>query len=98
MQLASLVWLRAFAARNFAAGAWSSVATCVGRLNIHGGATPIWLSRLLDPRSGALRRIERIDRAKSAAKRLLGDTAYRRLWSLVNREEPESADGGAPAS
>ena len=76
----------------------SPLGPCVGRLNIHGGATTTWLAQLLDPTSGVLRRIERVDRAKSVAKRLLGDPLYRRLWSLVNREETESAVSGAGAS
>lgn len=71
---------------------------CIGRLNIHGGATMTWLGRLLDPSSGVLRQIERTDRAKTAAKRLLGDSIYRRLWSLVNREEPESNESTGPVS
>ena len=74
------------------------LARCVGRLNIHGGATATWLARLLDPSSGVLRRIERADRAKSAAKRLLGDSMYRRLWALVNQEEPAPNDPGVTAS
>lgn len=76
----------------------SPLAPCLGRLNIHAGATTAWLSRLLNPSSGVLRRIERIAGAKSAVKRLLGDSIYRRLWSLVNREEPPSDDPGVPAA
>ena len=67
----------------------------VGRLNIRGDAKAAWLERLLDPATGELRRLERLDRLKSTAKRLLGDTAYRRLWALVNREEPDAAEDGA---
>ena len=75
----------------------SPLAPSLGRLNIHSGATTTWLARLLDPSSGVLRRIERADRAKSAARRLLGDSVYRHLWSLVNREEPE-ADANDPGA
>ena len=65
---------------------------CVGRLNLRADATVPLLTRLLDPATGALRRLERTDRLKTAAKRLLGDTAYRRLWSLVNRAEPDAPE------
>ncbi len=74
------------------------LARCIGRLNIQGGATTAWFTQLLDPSSGLLRRIERADRAKSAAKRLLGDAMYRRLWSLANREERASDDPEITAS
>ena len=67
-------------------------ARCLGRLNLRADATLPWLTSLLDPETGTLRRIERTDRLKTTAKHLLGDTLYRRLWSLVNREEPEPAD------
>ena len=67
-------------------------ARCPGRLNLRADATVPWLTDLLDPRTGTLRRIERTDRLKTTAKHLLGDTLYRRLWSLVNREEPEPSD------
>lgn len=69
---------------------------CVGRLNLQADADVPFLTRLLDPATGTLLRLERIDRLKNAAKRLLGDTAYRRLWSLVNREEREAAPAGEP--
>ena len=61
---------------------------CVGRLNLTGGTTVPWLRDLLDPSSGLLLRVERSSHLKSAAKRILGDGLYRRLWSLINREEP----------
>ncbi len=67
-------------------------APAIGRLNLHGTATASWLARLLDPATGTLNRLERADRLKTTAKLLLGDTLYRRLWSLVNREEPENPD------
>ena len=70
----------------------TSSARCLGRLNLRADATVPWLTNLLDPATGTLRRIERTDRLKTTAKHLLGDTLYRRLWSLVNREESEPAD------
>ena len=70
----------------------TTAARCLGRLNLRADATVPWLTDLLDPRTGTLRRIERTDRLKTTAKHLLGDTLYRRLWSLVNHEEPEASD------
>ena len=70
----------------------TTAARCLGRLNLRADATVPWLTDLLDPSTGTLRRIERTDRLKTTAKHLLGDTLYRRLWSLVNREETEPSD------
>ena len=63
----------------------------VGRLNIRGDAALPWLRSLLVPHSPTLAAIERQDRLKSVAKSLLGDHLYRKLWSLVNREEEPDA-------
>ena len=68
------------------------LSACVGRLNLRKDTSVSWLSDLLDPSTGLLRRLERTDRLKSTAKRLLGDALYGRLWSFINREEPSSAD------
>jgi len=59
----------------------------VGRLNIRGDAQVEWMERLLDPASGVLKGLERQERMKAAAKRLLGDRLYARLWALANRQE-----------
>jgi peptidoglycan/xylan/chitin deacetylase (PgdA/CDA1 family) len=61
----------------------------VGRLNIRGDAQVEWMARLLDPESGVLAGLERKDRMKAAAKRVLGDTLYARLWALSNRQESD---------
>jgi peptidoglycan/xylan/chitin deacetylase (PgdA/CDA1 family) len=66
----------------------------VGRLNILGDAEPEWMAALLQPQSGVLARLARKDRMKSAAKSMLGDQLYERLWALVNRREPEGDDPG----
>ena len=65
----------------------------VGRLNIPGDMQPEWVAKLFDPESRALSKLERNYRMKEAAKRLLGDRLYARLWALVNRREPGSDDG-----
>jgi hypothetical protein len=66
----------------------------VGRLNIRGDAQVEWMERLLDPESGVLQGLERKDRMKAAAKRLLGDTLYARLWAMANRQESGDGDEG----
>ena len=60
-----------------------------GRLNLRSGVSPADLEQLLDPASGALRRLKRQDRWKSALKRSLGDRLYARLWAALNRQERE---------
>ena len=42
-------------------------------------------------------RLERQYRMKEAAKKLLGDRLYARLWAMVNRREPGSDGGGEGA-
>lgn len=59
----------------------------VGRLNIRGDMKLAWIASLLEPGSPTLAGLERQDRIKSAAKSLLGDTLYAKLWRLINREE-----------
>lgn len=66
----------------------------LGRLNIRGDATDAWLEDLLQPQTGVLRRLERQHRIKDAAKSLLGDRLYARLWSLANRQEPDDREPG----
>ncbi|HWB32290.1 MAG TPA: polysaccharide deacetylase family protein [Acidobacteriaceae bacterium] len=60
-----------------------------GRLNILGEMQPEWLEKLLDPGTGILASLERKQRIKDAAKSLLGDRLYEKLWAVVNRHEPE---------
>jgi hypothetical protein len=55
---------------------------------------PEWVATLFEPESRVLSKLERNYRMKAAAKRLLGDRLYARLWALVNRREPESDGGG----
>jgi hypothetical protein len=65
----------------------------VGRLNIRGDMQPEWIANLLQPSSGVLSRVGRQYRMKAAAKGLLGDPLYEKLWALLNRKEPESDAG-----
>lgn len=69
----------------------------VGRINVRSAMTSDVLANLLSPCTGELAKMERQERLKSAAKALIGDRVYARLWSLVNRQEPETDAGGAAA-
>lgn len=71
-----------------AADAW-----LVGRLNLVGGTDLAWLEKVLDPASGVLAALERKDKIKGMAKSVLGDTLYAKVWSIVNRSEPEAGAG-----
>ena len=64
----------------------------IGRFNILAGVTEEALARLLNPGSGALRKAERLSRAKAVLQGMLGDRMYAKLWAAVNRQE---ADGAA---
>ncbi|MDR3746297.1 MAG: polysaccharide deacetylase family protein [Acidobacteriaceae bacterium] len=66
--------------------------TMVGRMNILGNMQPEWLAKLFQPDSSVLDSLGRKYRMKEAAKSLLGDRIYEKLWALANRKEPE-ADG-----
>ncbi len=70
----------------------------IGRLNLRNTTTVETLTQLLDTSSGALARIERQDKWKSALKRTLGDRLYTRLWSTLNRQEPETDPATAEAT
>jgi len=64
----------------------------VGRLNILGSMTTEWIADVLQPESGALAGLGRQYRVKGAAKALLGDRLYEKVWSLLNRREPDAVD------
>jgi len=69
----------------------------VGRLNILGSMQPEWIARLFEPGSRVLSELGRQHRMKEAAKKLLGDRLYARLWAMVNRGEPGTDGGGEGA-
>ncbi|HEX4154007.1 MAG TPA: polysaccharide deacetylase family protein [Acidobacteriaceae bacterium] len=71
--------------------------TSIGRLNVRGTMSAAWLEQVLRPESGLLVKMERRERVKTAAKTILGDALYARLWSVGNREEPDSGTHGAPS-
>ena len=64
-------------------------ATTIGRLNILKGMSLDWTTSLLEPESSALARVGRQYRLKAAAKSLLGDRMYEKVWALVNRKDVE---------
>ena len=66
----------------------------VGRLNMLGSMQPEWIATLFEPGSRVLSSLERRYRMKEAAKKLLGDRLYARLWAMVNRREPGTDGGG----
>lgn len=70
----------------------------VGRLNIRGDMTVEWIRSVLQPGSRVLSGLERQYRMKSAAKRLLGDGLYEKVWAVLNRKEPGAGDGGEDAA
>jgi peptidoglycan/xylan/chitin deacetylase (PgdA/CDA1 family) len=69
----------------------------VGRLNIRGDMSLDWIAKLFQPGSKVLTSLERQYRIKAAAKSLLGDRLYEKLWAILNRQETETNPEGAAA-
>lgn len=69
----------------------------VGRLNIRGDMSLDWIAQLFQPGSKVLYGLERQYQMKAAAKSLLGDRLYQKLWAILNRQEPETDPEGAAA-
>lgn len=63
-----------------------------GRLNIRGDMQLAEIGSFLQPETAALQKLERQYRLKQSAKSLLGDKLYARLWSILNRQEPDAQD------
>ncbi len=61
--------------------------TLVGRLNLRSRTSSEWLRQLLTPESSLLAKLGRQDRLKSTLKRAIGDSAYAKLWAVLNRQE-----------
>jgi peptidoglycan/xylan/chitin deacetylase (PgdA/CDA1 family) len=68
----------------------------IGRLNLRNNTTVETLTQLLDTSSGMLAYLERQDKWKSTLKRTLGDRLYTKLWSTLNRQEPETDPAEVP--
>lgn len=73
-------------------------AQTIGRLNIRGDMSLEWIAKLFHPGSNLLSGLERQYRRKAAAKSLLGDRLYEKLWAILNRKEPDSDAEEAAAS
>ena len=67
----------------------------VGRLNIRGDMSLEWIAQVLQPESGVLRKLGRMDEVKSVAKKVMGDRLYERVWALVNKKDADPAGGDA---
>ncbi len=59
----------------------------VGRLNILQNMKLGWIASLLEPDNKTLASMGRQYRVKAAAKGLLGDRMYEKIWALLNRKE-----------
>ena len=70
------------------ASANSQTLRTIGRINLRGDMSLAQIEALLTPGNAALKSQSRQYRIKAAAQALLGDTAYARLWALLNRHEP----------
>jgi len=69
----------------------------VGRLNIRGDMSVEWISKLFQPGNKILFSLERQYQIKAAAKSLLGDMLYEKLWAILNRQESDTdPEGAAP--
>jgi len=70
----------------------------IGRLNIRGDMSLEWITKLLQPGSNLLSGLERQYQVKAAAKSLLGDRLYEKVWALLNRKETDTEVREAAAS
>jgi hypothetical protein len=66
----------------------------VGRLNVRRDISLEWIRNVLQPGSRELSNLGRQYRIKAAAKTVVGDRLYEKLWALLNRKEPEGGEGG----
>jgi peptidoglycan/xylan/chitin deacetylase (PgdA/CDA1 family) len=67
-----------------------------GRLNIRSSMDVESIARLLDPDNGALAKLERQERWKTALKKTMGDRMYAKLWAALNRQETRAEPDEAP--
>jgi hypothetical protein len=70
----------------------------LGRLNIRGDMSLEWIAKLFQPGNPFLIVLERQYRIKSAAKTLIGDRLYEKLWVILNRKETDPNPEEAAAS
>lgn len=65
----------------------------VGRVNVRSGESLAAIEALLQPGSATLARLRRDYRVKQAAKTLLGDSLYSKVWSRLNGREQDEQHG-----
>jgi len=73
------------------------LSTFVGRVNVRSDWDAKYMGSLFADDGHALHKLQRLDVIKKAAKGLLGDRLYSKVWSAVNRKEvePESFRGSS---
>jgi peptidoglycan/xylan/chitin deacetylase (PgdA/CDA1 family) len=71
--------------------AMSDEEAIVGRVNVNSRMTLESIARLLEPESLELSKLQRQYCVKTAAKAILGDGLYEKLWTVVTRREPDVA-------
>jgi hypothetical protein len=67
----------------------------IGRLNIRREMKLDWIADLFGPDGGALPRLGLQYQIKSAAQMVMGDRVYKKLWALLNRQEPDTDAAGS---
>ena len=70
----------------------------VGRLNMRGDMSLEWIAKLFQPGGNLLAGLERQYQMKAAAKSLLGDRLYEKVWAILNRKETDTDAREATAS
>jgi hypothetical protein len=56
-----------------------------------------WIMNLFEPDGIVLAGLARQYRIKAAAKKMLGDSLYEKLWAVLNRKEADRDDTGDKA-
>ncbi len=64
----------------------------VGRVNISSRRSRDWIKSLFQPDSAELADLQGQYRLKEAARTILGDWCYSKMWASVTRKEPESEE------
>ena len=67
----------------------------VGRVNMKSHVTADWITRLLQPGSSELAQLHTRHQIRKAAKRVVGDWLYEKLWAATVRKEPDDHTGAA---
>jgi len=68
----------------------SPLGLMIGRLNVRGDMKFEWIAGILRQQGSALARLERRYQMKAAAKAVLGDRLYEKVWAVLNRKGDEA--------